>query len=99
MSQACAEEMVRGAFDKTAASLVVAVTGIAGPTGGSPEKPVGTVWASFGARYGEIYSIKLQLSGNREVIVLKATGSVLGHLYRLLKRDIVPNSSAAMVGL
>jgi nicotinamide-nucleotide amidase len=43
VSSECAEAMVRGAHEKTGAQYCASVTGIAGPTGGSPEKPVGTV--------------------------------------------------------
>jgi len=43
VSEECAEEMVRGLYDKTGADFCAAVTGIAGPSGGTDEKPVGTV--------------------------------------------------------
>jgi nicotinamide-nucleotide amidase len=43
VSAECAEAMVRGVYEKTGAQYCASVTGIAGPTGGSPEKPVGTV--------------------------------------------------------
>ena len=39
--------MAAGAFSKSNASYVIAVSGIAGPTGGSPDKPVGTVWIAW----------------------------------------------------
>ena len=50
VSEACAVAMLGGLFARTSATLAAAVTGIAGPTGGSPEKPVGTVWLAWGRR-------------------------------------------------
>ncbi|MBI5014682.1 MAG: CinA family protein [Deltaproteobacteria bacterium] len=50
VSEACARAMLEGLFAVTPARLAAAVTGIAGPTGGSPEKPVGTVWLAWGSR-------------------------------------------------
>lgn len=44
VSEAVAQAMAIGAVDRSKAQVSVAVTGVAGPSGGSPEKPVGTVW-------------------------------------------------------
>lgn len=50
VSAQCAEEMLRGVLEVTGADAGVAVTGIAGPAGGSPDKPVGTVFICAGDR-------------------------------------------------
>ena len=47
VSESVAKAMAWGAFDRSAAQVSVAVTGIAGPGGGSIEKPVGTVWLAW----------------------------------------------------
>jgi nicotinamide-nucleotide amidase len=49
VSEPVVREMVRGALDRSGADLGVAVSGVAGPTGGSEEKPVGTVWLAWGS--------------------------------------------------
>ena len=47
VSEPVARAMVQGAIEHSAAQVAVAVTGVAGPTGGSAAKPVGTVWFGF----------------------------------------------------
>lgn len=58
------EEMAQGAAAKAGAQLGIAVSGIAGPDGGSELKPVGTVWFGFYA-VGKIYSEKQLFTGDR----------------------------------
>ncbi|HEY4773885.1 MAG TPA: nicotinamide-nucleotide amidohydrolase family protein [Xanthobacteraceae bacterium] len=52
VSRACAEAMAEGALKNSSADLAVAITGIAGPSGGSPEKPVGLVHFAAADRAG-----------------------------------------------
>ena len=54
VSDATVREMVAGALRNSRATLAAAVTGIAGPAGGTPTKPVGLVWLGWGHREGSI---------------------------------------------
>lgn len=67
VSREVVEAMVRGAQDKSLAHFAVAVSGVAGPDGGSPQKPVGTVWLAWGA--GETLVSELRhFAGNRDEV-------------------------------
>lgn len=64
VSNAVAEAMARGGLRQFHSDICIAVTGVAGPTGGSKEKPVGTVWSALG--YRDTVSSRLwHLSGDR----------------------------------
>lgn len=68
----CAYEMVDNLYNKTISDVCVSVTGIAGPTGGTKEKPVGLVF--FGINYkGNTKTYKRIFNGNREMIRKRAT--------------------------
>ena len=71
VSKQVACEMARGVRKFSDADLGVSVTGIAGPSGGSPEKPVGLVYLGL-SDTGETWTRKLLLEGDREAIRLKA---------------------------
>ena len=79
---ACA--MAAGARDRLGATYAVALTGIAGPGGGSPNKPVGTVYCGIASPIGEV-ATRLKLSGDRPAIRRAAAASAL----RLLAAAIV----------
>ncbi len=67
VSEAVVLAMAEGARERAGADLSVAVSGIAGPDGGSPEKPVGTVWFAW-ASQGETIARCLQFEGGREEV-------------------------------
>ena len=68
VSQHVACAMVEGLLARSAADLAVAVTGIAGPGGGSASKPVGTVWVAWGTRGGPVCSELFHLAGDRRAV-------------------------------
>lgn len=59
--------MVKGAVERSAAAVAVAVSGVAGPTGGSVAKPVGTVWIAWGTAK-EQQARCFHFSGNRQTV-------------------------------
>jgi nicotinamide-nucleotide amidase len=80
VSQVVVEAMAKGAIERTGADRAVAVSGIAGPAGGTPEKPVGTVWFAWARRDGEEILFKTRLEhfqGDREAIRRQSVGRAL----------------------
>jgi nicotinamide-nucleotide amidase len=87
VSREVVEAMVRGAQDKSLARFAVAVSGIAGPDGGSPNKPVGTVWLAWGV--GETVTSEVQhFPGNRDEVRRQTVKAALEGLLRLAAREI-----------
>lgn len=84
VSEEVVREMVAGALARSRAQVAVAVSGVAGPTGGTPEKPVGYVCVAWGMKDGEPRSETVRFSGDREAIrkqsVEHALKGVLGLL-------------------
>ncbi len=72
VSSECAAAMVDGARRLVDSDIAVSVTGIAGPGGGTEEKPVGTVWMGLATRDGETVTEHFQLSGDRPQIRTRA---------------------------
>ena len=87
VSEPVALQMAAGVRDRLAADVGVAVTGIAGPTGGTPEKPVGTVWLAYDD--GETSrAVRLQLTPDRGVNIALSTTAALDLIRRQhLRRD------------
>lgn len=84
VSEAVVREMVQGVLQHSRASLAVAVSGIAGPEGGSREKPVGTVWLAWGRRGGEITAAQRLLPGDREEVRYRSSVAALQGLLDLI---------------
>ena len=82
VSQEVVEAMVRGAQHHSGAGFAVAVSGVAGPDGGSLDKPVGTVWLAWGD--GEqLYSQRCQFAGDRQAVRRQTVETALRGLIRL----------------
>jgi len=86
VSEPVAEAMAQGALKRFGADTAVAITGIAGPGGGTPEKPVGTVCFTVMLDDGRTDTRTLQLPGNRSDIRERST-TVAMHLLRRLLSD------------
>lgn len=71
------EEMAVGALRAAGADFAVSVSGIAGPDGGSAEKPVGTVWFGFTDKQGVTFARKMLFSGDRNEVRLQSVHFVL----------------------
>ncbi len=81
VSAAVAGAMAAGVAQRTGADLAVAVTGVAGPGGGSDDKPVGTVWFGFSIR-GQVDTQRVGFPGTRADIRGRATQFALHGLWR-----------------
>jgi nicotinamide-nucleotide amidase len=78
-----ARSMAEGALAHAKAEVAVAVTGVAGPTGGSPAKPVGTVWFGF-AVPGQVLTEKCHFDGDRAAVRAATVRHALARLTELL---------------
>ena len=76
-------EMVSGALVHSGATISVAVTGIAGPGGGTDDKPVGTVWIAWKKRGGYAAAEVFYFDGNREAVRRQSVAAALRGLEAL----------------
>ncbi|MDL4915842.1 MAG: nicotinamide-nucleotide amidase [Enterobacterales bacterium endosymbiont of Blomia tropicalis] len=82
VSEAVVREMAVGAQREAQAEFAVSVSGIAGPDGGSDDKPVGTVWFAFAAPQGKVEAYCQHFSGDREAVRRQSVAWALQTLYR-----------------
>ena len=85
VSEAVAHAMATGALAATGADCAVATTGIAGPGGGTADKPVGTVWIAA-ATANEVRTALLHLDGDRRAIIDAASSRALLLLAGMLRK-------------
>lgn len=81
VSEEVARAMAEGALRHANAEVAVAVTGIAGPGGGSPEKPVGTVWLAWSVASGETRARCLHIRGNRDAVRQRTVSEALQSVF------------------
>ncbi|MBS7663431.1 CinA family protein [Pseudomonas lalucatii] len=86
VSREVVEAMVRGAQAASGARYAVAVSGVAGPDGGSREKPVGTVWLAWGDG-GQLFSQRRQFAGDRAEVRRQTVKAALEGLLDLLAKE------------
>jgi nicotinamide-nucleotide amidase len=87
VSETCVSEMAKSVRDKFKTTYGMATSGIAGPDGGSIEKPVGTVWIAL-ASEREVITRKLQLGGNRLQNIHMTSLNSLNLIRRYLLKDL-----------
>lgn len=86
VSEAVARRMGEGAIRASEADLAVAVTGVAGPGGGSVEKPVGLVWLAAARRGGGVLAERHLFPGDRAAVREASTDAALSLLLRLISK-------------
>ncbi len=86
VSEMTVREMVEGALQHSTAQVALAVSGIAGPDGGTAEKPVGTVWFAWGIKQGETHAQRYQLDGKRDEVRSQAVRIALQGVADLLNK-------------
>lgn len=86
VSEEVAAAMARGARERLAADLAIATTGIAGPSGGTAEKPVGLVWFALADERGDVRTVRRTIPGDRDDVRRRATTIALTIAWRHLER-------------
>ncbi len=86
VSEAVVKALALGALERAAADIAIAVSGIAGPDGGTPGKPVGTVWLAWAWRHGKSLHVQARrklFKGDREAVRRKAVAGALAGVLEL----------------
>ncbi len=84
VSEFTVREMVEGALRHSEAQVALAISGIAGPDGGSPDKPVGTVWFAWGVKHDGVIAQCHYFIGNRAEVRAQAVRVALQGVIDLL---------------
>ena len=87
VSEQVVREMAEGALKQGNADVAVAVSGVAGPSGGSPDKPVGTVWFAWAGPGSALHSELRQFPGDREAVRRQAVAVALEGVLAAASRE------------
>ncbi|HMP28797.1 MAG TPA: competence/damage-inducible protein A [Saprospiraceae bacterium] len=85
VSSETVKEMAEGVIELTNADVGISISGIAGPDGGSIEKPVGTIWLGLAKKGADTYTVKINATKDRLKNIEYATNLALGRLIKLAK--------------
>jgi len=86
VSRQTVEQMAQGALRASRANISVAISGVAGPGGGSETKPVGTVWIAWADEYGRLSSHCFQFTGDRFAVRSQAIVAALRGLINIVEQ-------------
>lgn len=89
VSEACVKEMANGGMVAFGVDCCISISGVAGPDGGSPEKPVGTVWFGLAVRHKSIEAFQHQFEGDRDQVRQSAVLEALRILSKVSLRRAV----------
>ena len=87
VSEETVREMVTGVRERMGSDYAVATTGIAGPDGGTPDKPVGTVWIGI-ATPKQVIAKRMHFTGRREQVIERTCNEVYASLIRIVKEEL-----------
>lgn len=91
VSKETVEEMVEGLLDRTSCDYAMAVSGIAGPSGGTPDKPVGTIYFAIAQRGQKIHAGKIMSRGRTRSLIIEYSANIaLFSLWRFLVHQNPP---------
>ena len=86
VSEQAVREMAAGSLARSRAHIAVAVSGVAGPGGGSPDKPVGTVWLAWAEKGGKLTAKSIRFHGDRDRVRRQTVMAALEGLVAMLGR-------------
>lgn len=98
VSESTVLAMAEGALRHSQGDLSVAVSGVAGPGGGTPAKPVGTVWLAWARRGGESRARRFQFDGDRDAVRRQAVAAALAGVLECLGKSMSPGPGARQAG-